>query len=64
MVAVTLQGELEPRIADEDFHAAMHILNTAAQKSQTFALMDKPDGSHMLINITKITTVDQLEDDD
>lgn len=62
MVAVEVKGKLEPVIADEDFNVVMTVLNNSSQQGKNFAMMDKPDGTKMLVNIPNITTIDEIED--
>lgn len=61
MMSIVMKNSLEPIIVDEEFHGALRQLNEAAATGKNFAVMDKPDGLHVMIYIPNIDSIDELE---
>jgi hypothetical protein len=59
---VHLRGMLEPEIVDEDFHAALNVLNNTSARGQAFTVMDTPDGNHVMVHILNITKIKEVDD--
>lgn len=59
--AVTLRGLLEPVVIQDDYASTLNSLNNLATQGKAFALTQTEDGPNVLLNITQILTILEIE---
>jgi hypothetical protein len=58
---VLLKNSLEPVRIEESFRDCTNTLNNAAQRNMAFVVCTHEDGSNLLINMTNILTLREVE---
>lgn len=59
---IRLSDSLVEERVDEDMMSCMSALNMAFAKGMKFVVMDDMDGSHIIVNLSRILTIKELED--
>lgn len=62
MLAVTMKDIMITETVDEDFTTALQALNNAGAQGKNFLVMDSSDGGHIMLNISNIMTLKELDE--